>query len=724
MGLLLAPLFLLAPLQDSPPSSSPAPAAFPASTPIEQGLSPDVVAGLGDLVQGFVDSGDIVGGELLIIKNGRTVLHGAYGMRDAEAEVPMEPGGVFCVRSMTKPLVGTAIGMLLEDKEIKLQDPIAKYLPAFEAESTREITIEQLLQHTSGLPMSKIIASDPRSLTSVRAVAGLGAGAELEFEPGTDFNYSDQGTDTLTALIEVVTGAPAEAFIESRILAPLGMDETTCLMGNGHPLRARASSAYSGNSGNWTRFWSPEDEALFPIFLGSQGLYSTAIDYAKYLDMWMRKGRGPDGRLLRSSLVRRALKPGPAEMMGGTGFPGLQANYGSLIQLWMTAPEKGTGDGTESDKEPELVAFGHTGSDGTHAWAFPKQKAMVLYFTQSRGTTTGMLVEDKLGELLLGVPFNPIDAAPPLEQHVGYYCETKENDRYRSIVLHEEGIALEILGKAVVPLIYAGGDRWKLKISPGTVLEFDRSDTGEVTGYHIGDHMEYRFDPEPSLPSADEVADQIAATHKVDLLSSLGALTMTSDVNLTKQGLSGTRTAWYAGQDRWRVDEAIGDQSSATASDGEAVRMKLSDKPVEELSPKAAAALFSVGLAGRFGDWRKRGIKAQVIQRISQSRAEGESARSVLLVRLGDTSGAATTLYIDEDRWVVGRVDGMTEIPGLGELGQTTEFGDFREVEGMLLPFSSEMELANPMIGKITSIVTEASIGDALPAGHFRLEEL
>ncbi len=709
MGLLLATACLLAPLQG--------PSPFPASTPIEEGLSPDVVAGLSELVQGFVDSGEVVGAELLVIKNGRTVLHGAFGMRDAEREVPMEPGGVFCVRSMTKPLIGTAIGMLLEEKKIRLDDKVATYLPAFGAESTQGITIEQLLQHSSGLPMSKIIAVDPRSLTSIREVADLGGGAELEFEPGTDFNYSDQGTDTLTALIEVVTGAPAEEFVQARILDPLGMGETTCIMTAGHPLRDRACSAYSGNPGYWSRFWGPEDEALFPIFLGSQGLYSTAVDYAKYLDMWMRKGRGRDGRLIRSSSVRRALRPGPAKRVGGTGFPGLESSYGSLIQLWMSA----TPADPAGEQARELVAFGHTGSDGTHAWAFPKEKAMVLYFTQSRGTTTGMQVEDKLGELLLSAPFNPIEAAPPLEQHVGYYCEVTENDRYRSIVHHPEGIALEILGKAVVPLIYAGGDRWKLKISPGTVLEFDRSDSGEVTGYHIGDHYEYRFDPEPDLPSADEVAGHIAATHKIDSLASVGCLTLQSEVSLEKQGLSGTRTAWYAAPNSWRIDEVIGDQTSATAFDGDSVRMQVGDKPVEVLSADAAAALSSVGLADRFGDWRKRGETATVIQRIEQTNGDGTKL-NVLLVRLGDTSGPATTLYIDEDRWIVGRLDGMTEIPGLGKLGQVIEFGDFREIGGMFIPYQAELELANPMIGKITSTVTEASTAKVMPVGHFRLE--
>jgi len=263
---------------------------FPASTPLEEGLSPAVIEDLSALVQGFVDDGEIVGGELLVIKNGRSVLHRAYGLRDSETKEKLEVDSVYCVRSMTKPLIGAAIAMLVEDQELKLNDRASKYLPSFEAESTRDITIEQLLRHTSGLPMSLIMAQDPRKLKSVRAVADLGGGLELDASPGEAFQYSDQGTDTLTAIIEVVTGAPAEAFIEERILTPLGMADTRCILGTDDPLRARASSNHVGNAGAWRRYWQPEDEPLFPVFLGSQSLYSTTRDYARFLDMWLRRG--------------------------------------------------------------------------------------------------------------------------------------------------------------------------------------------------------------------------------------------------------------------------------------------------------------------------------------------------------------------------------------------------------------------------------------------------
>jgi CubicO group peptidase (beta-lactamase class C family) len=216
LALALALAALLAPaLPAQAPAAIDAP-RYPASTALAEGISPEALARLDALVQGFVDDGEVVGAELLVVKDGRSILHTAHGWRDRERELAMRPGSVFCVRSMTKPLIGAAVRMLIEDGELKSGDHVAALLPSFDVEGQRDITIGQLLEHTSGLPMSMIMAQDPRALESVRAVADLGGACELEFEPGTGFRYSDQGTDTLTAVIEVVTDAPAEEFVRAR----------------------------------------------------------------------------------------------------------------------------------------------------------------------------------------------------------------------------------------------------------------------------------------------------------------------------------------------------------------------------------------------------------------------------------------------------------------------------------------------------------------------------
>ncbi len=704
-ALLSATLF--APVQDSS-----TPPAFPPSTALEQGISPEILAGLGALVRSFVETDEIVGAELQVIVHGHTVLHEGYGWRDREEQVPMEPGGVFCVRSMTKPLIGAATWMLVEDGRLELDDRAAKYLPAFEGEGLRDVTIEQLLRHESGLPLSLILADDPRKLASVRAVADRASGRALDFAPGTAFQYSDQGTDTLTAVIEVVTGAPAEDFVRARLLEPLGMTSTACVLPEGHPLRARMCSAYAGSPRAWTRFFGPKEPALFPIFLGSQALYSTTEDYARFLDLWMHNGRSGGERLLRSSSVRRTLTPGAFPMPAATAFPDLKPGYGTLMQLWTRAGEEG--------KDPEVVVFGHGGSDGTHAWAFPEQDALVLYFTQSRGMTPGagtsLRVEERLAALFLGTPFDPLQAAPPLEEYLGFYWEG-EGDLYRAIVRDGRDLALEVPGRAVVPLDYIGEDRWKLRPEPANVIAFDRGEDGSVTGYHIGDHQEFRVTPPPDLPSADEVATRVAAAHRLERLADSGPVILRGRVDIPKLDRRLQTTTWLAWPDRWREDGAIGEEIvGSTAFDGTVLRQAIGGAaavPLEGLAAELAAENSSLRL---FGDWRALGIPIHVVQRLRRGDEEA------VLVRLGAADAPAITLFVDWGTGLVRSLAGSTFLEGVGRTGQRVSFDDYRDVGGAMLPWHTKSELAH-LIGTLESVVEEVELGSETPAGLFELRQ-
>lgn len=700
------PLALALTLALAPPQAASDP--FPPSTALAEKVSPEGLARLGGLVRSFVEREEIVGAELLVIVNGRTLLHEGYGWRDREREQPMQPGGVFCVRSMTKPLIGAAVWMLIEEGKLELDTRAAEHLPAFDAADRREITVEQLLRHHSGLPMSLILGRDPRTLESVRAVADLGGTCALEFPPGTAFHYSDQGTDTLTALVEIAGGMPAEDFVRERLLEPLGMQDSTCLMVEGHALRERACSAYAGSPGTWTRFWDPTAPQLFGVFLGSQALYSTAVDYARFLELYLRRGRAGGQRLLRGSSVRRTLEPGAWPIPSSTGFPGLRTDYGTLMQLWTRPAVEGPENGRE------LVAFGHTGSDGTHAWAFPQQQAMVLYFTQSRGTTTGVRVEERLAELFLGAPFNPLQAAPPLEEYLGYYWEG-EGDLYRSIVRDGADLALEVVGKAVAALDYLGEDRWRLRQEPATVLAFDRDASGVVTGFHIGEHAEVRFTPRADLPSADEVAARVAAAHGLERLAEAGVVRLRGKVELPKLELHGESTYWLAWPDRWRVDEVLGKEHGSVAFDGTTLRSSNAAKPAEPLEGSAAELLAQSDPFRRFGDWRRDGAVLTVIQELTLD------DRRTLLVRGGDASRTAPTLYVDLESGRLRGMDGMTFLEGLGRVGQKVRFDDWRDVGGALLPFRVESRLAHPLIGTVLNVYEGFETGVEVDAGWFSL---
>ena len=677
---------------------------FPASTALAEGVSPEALDALSQLIQELVDKEEIVGGELMVLKNGRTILNEAYGWRDRESETAMETGNVYCVRSMTKPFISASILMLLEESKLKLSERASKYLPAFDVKALREITIEQLLRHTSGLTMSLLLGKDLRALDGIQAVAALAS--EVEFAPGTTFNYSDQGTDTLTALVEVVSGMTPAEFVTARVLDPLGMIESACIMSEDSPLRERACSKYVGTRGTWSRFWSAEEPPLFPYFLGSQAMYSTVKDYARFMKFWQDKGRIGRERLLKPSSVRKALKPGPFAFRAPTGFPGLRVDYGYLMQLW-------TGEGEDGDRE--VVAFGHTGSDGTHAWVFPEQDAMVLYFTQSRNNSTGLRVEEAIGQLFMGAPFDANEVAPPFKDYLGYYWEG-EGDLYRAIIRDGDDLALEIMGKGIVPLSYVGEDRWKMRPNPSVALAFDRGEDGAVSGYHIGDHQEFRFEPALDLPSGEEVSALVAKTHRLDLLETVGPIRMKTSIDFVKLGLAGEASVVLASPGLVRFNSVVGEETEQMVFDGTNIWYSTGQKPVEKMSTERSAIMRLDNSFARFGNLTEWHPSLRVIQRLQPDGEEG------WVLRCGDTSGPANTLYVQASTGRVVAEDGLIFADKMGRMGRHIEFGDFRDVEGMLLPYQSETELAHPLIGTILTTIIEIEVGVELADGTFELE--
>src|SRR5688500_611140 len=169
-------------------------ATFPVATPESQGIPTAAVRRVAGEVEGYVKSGTIVGGELLIIKNRKTILHEAYGDRDRDDKRAMERGTIFNIRSMTKPLTGVAVQMLADEGKLSLDDPVAKYLPGFDNDKSKTITIQQLLQHRSGLPLTILkfkIDEYPDLQAQAKAIGENGP----QFKPGEKFWYSDAGSD-------------------------------------------------------------------------------------------------------------------------------------------------------------------------------------------------------------------------------------------------------------------------------------------------------------------------------------------------------------------------------------------------------------------------------------------------------------------------------------------------------------------------------------------------
>ncbi|MEM6672484.1 MAG: hypothetical protein AAF726_06540, partial [Planctomycetota bacterium] len=217
------------------------------------------------------------------------------------------------------------------------------------------------------------------------------------------------------------------------------------------------------------------------------------------------------------------------------------------------------------------------------------------------------------------------------------------------------------------------------------------------------------------LPTGDEIAERVAAAHRVHLLEGVGTIHVRSSIEMEKLGMSGTVESWLRWPDLWRVDEVIGDEFGRVSHDGRDVHYESRASGHSKLDGARATAAHEASLFARFGDWRAWASDVQVIQRI----VAGDDV--VLLVRAGDTSATAPTFYVDDRTGLVGRVDSMTFLENLGRIGQTTRFGDFEEVEGAMIPHRTQTELAHPLIGPIVTRIAEVAVGVDLAEGHFTL---
>ncbi|MCP3919629.1 MAG: hypothetical protein GY711_29185 [bacterium] len=169
--------------------------------------------------------------------------------------------------------------------------------------------------------------------------------------------------------------------------------------------------------------------------------------------------------------------------------------------------------------------------------------------------------------------------------------------------------------------------------------------------------------------------------------------------------------------DRFRSETSVGAEFERLAIDGSEAWYESHATPAHQLEGAPARSALEGSTFARFGDWRSWASTLQVIQRLERD------GKEIFLVRAGDTSGPATTLYVEPETGRVVHVDGMIYAENVGRAGQRVTFSDFRDVSGVRLPFRSEMELAVPNLGEIVLTVQEVDAGVELAADAFVLRE-
>ena len=486
--------------------------AFPPATPDSQGIPADALRELAAVVRAYVANDLAAGGELLVLKNRRTVLHEAFGMADRERGVAMTPGTIFNLRSMSKMFTGAAIQLLIDSGDLDLDMKAADFLEGFRNEKSESITIGELLAHRGGIPLSILIkAGRLNAYPNLIAMADAVGKGGPEFPPDSKFWYSDSGSDTLAAIVETVSGKGLAEFVSERLFKPLGMNDTFYLTKTTPHDQSRVASLYIGSAGSWTRQWNGRDPPFYPYPWGSQTAFGTLEDYAKFLAMLLDHGRargssttgdaskgdvvGPE--VLTKDAVERILTPRSLMTQLGsdqpfpTGFRDLTPWYGQLSVLHLptaptapitpttqTAPNSPNAPTAAPAAKP--VVIGHSGSDGTNAWAFPDRDLIILYFTQSRGGLTPVRLESEIDRLLLH-PGVPPSVDPALAARFGPYL-SRYHDGFREVAVVVQGghLALDLPDSLVFDLVEpADGKEWKAP-GGGFSVTFERAAGGDA----------------------------------------------------------------------------------------------------------------------------------------------------------------------------------------------------------------------------------------------------
>jgi CubicO group peptidase (beta-lactamase class C family) len=376
-------------------------AAGPVAKPEDVGMSSERLRRIHELVQRHIDAKSFSGAVTLVARNGRIAHLEAHGLMDLESKKPMATNGIFRIMSMTKPVVGTAILLLVEEGKVRIGDPVSRFIPEFKGlkvavaqpaagpppppgttaeprfytiPGDREITVRDLLTHTSGL-VSGTISSREAGKVGLKGRETLAdylprlGGVPLEFQPGTRWAYSAQaGFDTLLRIVEIASGQPADQFLKQRIFDPLGMKDTFFYPAEGNPrlvtlYRRTATALEKQNNPNFMNG---------AYFSGGGGLMSTAEDYLQMAQMLLNGGQLNGKRLLGPrtvELMRSAFIPDT--------LPGRAAGegYGLSVRVVTNPIARNTFLSQGS--------FGWSGAFGTHFWIDPKEKIVGVLMTQT-----------------------------------------------------------------------------------------------------------------------------------------------------------------------------------------------------------------------------------------------------------------------------------------------------------------------------------------------------
>ena len=393
-------------------------AATPAARPEEVGLSAERLHRIDELIQRHIDAGTFSGAVTLVARHGRIAHFEAQGQMDIEAHKPMQKDAIFRIMSMTKPIVGASIMMMIEEGKVRLTDPVSKFIPElkelkvavamppegpaaaagaaprfYTVPAEREITIRDLLTHTSGLVSGGISNREAQKValkgkeTLADYLPRLG-GVPLDFQPGTRWAYSAQaGFDALARIVEIASGTPFDRFAKQRIFDPLGMKDTFFYPAEGNP---RMATRYTRGAKGLEKQNNP-GFMNGAYFSGGGGLMSTAEDYLQFAQMLLNAGELNGKRLLGSKTVEVMTSVAvPDTLPGRTRGEG----YGLSVRV--------VNDPIARSSFMSAGTFGWSGAYGTHFFVDPQERIIGILMTQTPDQQVRLDFENAIMHAIVG----------------------------------------------------------------------------------------------------------------------------------------------------------------------------------------------------------------------------------------------------------------------------------------------------------------------------------
>lgn len=370
----------------------------------DTGLSPERLQRINEVIKRYIDSHQISGAVTLVARKGHIAHYEAQGLMDIETKTPIRKDALFRMASSTKPVASVAIMMLMEEGKIRLSDPVSKFIPEFKNQqvavaktsatgeqefitvpASREITVRDLLTHTSGLGsggsggkvITQLMSARKPTDTLADFIPRLGS-APLDFQPGALWRYSGlAGIDTLSRIVEIASGLTFDQFLKQRIFDPLGMKDTFFALPEDR--QPRLMTLYRRTGDKLEKHPNQEYLTSRNYFSGAAGLMSTAEDYFHFAQMLANGGQLNGKRLLSPHTVALMSSNHVGDMFPGQlgRPPGM--GFGFAVEVVV--------DAIKADSRRSNGSFGWDGAFGTHFWIDPKEKivAVLMIQTANRG---------------------------------------------------------------------------------------------------------------------------------------------------------------------------------------------------------------------------------------------------------------------------------------------------------------------------------------------------